>query len=130
MPTPARYHGLRDAAVAAVDQQLAEPVWLSFLAGKGGPVDPVRPAREIEAVLRVGKRDVTNVAADMGPRSGRAGMAAALSRCSISRAAYPDLVVRAGDMLKATSRVGEPWFEVLDIADRGHARLVLILGEA
>ena len=59
----ARFHALRDRALAAVDRTFAEPVRLSFL--KNGAPDPARPMREIEAVLRVGGGKETSVSGGM-----------------------------------------------------------------
>lgn len=123
---PARFHGLRDRVLAQVDRVFAEPIRLSFM--KGGAVDPGRPMVEIEAILRVGGGKETSVAG--GRDSGwRSRLNAQRGELHIDRAKYPDIVARQGDRVKALSRQGEPWFEVLAVDDRGETRLVLQLGE-
>lgn len=124
---PARFHALRDRTLAAVDQTFAEPVRLSFM--KDGVLDPNRPAVEIEAVLRVGGGKETSVSGSQG-ESWRTRIAAQRAELHVDRARYPTLVARAGDKVKARSRLGEPWFEVLVVDDRSMSRLVLQLGES
>lgn len=123
---PARYHALRDRTLAAVDWVFAEPVRLSFL--KDGAVDPDREAVEIEAILRVGGGKETMVSGGRD-RDWRTKIQAGRAELHIDRARYPAIVVMQGDKVKALSRPGEPWFEVLAVDDRGQARLVLQLGE-
>jgi len=122
----ARFHTARDELLAAVDQEFAEPVRLSFLTG--GVVDPSRPAIEIEAILRVGGGKETKVSGGQD-RDWRSAILAQRAELHIDPARYPAIVARAGDRVKALSRLGEPWFEVLAIEDRGMTRLVLQLGE-
>jgi len=123
---PARYHQLRDRALAAVDHVFAEPVRLSFL--KDGAVDPSRSMVEIEAVLRVGGGKETMVSGGRD-RDWRSRITAQRAELHIDRAKYPDIVSRRGDRIKALARPGEPWFEVLEVDDRGMSRLILQLGE-
>ncbi|TFE99592.1 hypothetical protein B5M44_04145 [Shinella sumterensis] len=127
MPVSARFHELRDKVLAAVDDKFAEPVRLSFL--KSGVVDPTRPAVEIEAVLRVGEGKTTSVAGsrDSGWRS---RIVADKAQLHIDRTTYTGPQPKQGDKVKALSRWGEPWFEVADVDDRSHTRLVLNLNEA
>jgi hypothetical protein len=122
----ARYHADRDELLAAVDEEMAEPVRLSFL--KNGVVDPARPLIEIEAILRVGGGKETMVAGGRD-RGWRSRIAAQKAELSIDRAKYPTIAAKQGDRVRALSRPGEPWFEVLAIDDRGMTRLVLQLGE-
>lgn len=123
----ARFHALRDRIAADVDKIFAEPVRLSFM--KNGGLDPERPIVDIEACLRTGGGKNTNVAGAQS-RTWRTRMVAQRAELHIDRAAYPDIVVRGGDRVRATARPGAPWFEVLHVDDRGHTRLVLELGEA
>lgn len=127
MPIAARFHELRDKVLVGVDHVFAEPVRLSFF--KSGVLDPSRPAVEIEAVLRVGEGKNTSVSSD-GSRGWRSRIVADKAQLHIDRVKYPDLVVRTGDKVKALSRPGEFWFEVSDVDDRSHTRLVLNLNEA
>src|SRR5690242_10158402 len=106
----ARFHALRDRTLAAVDQVFAEPVRLSFL--KDGDVDQDRPMVEIEAVLRVGGGKETMVSGGRD-RDWRTKIQAGRAELHIDRAKYPEIVARQGDKVKALSRPGEPWFEVL-----------------
>lgn len=124
----ARYHALRDRVLADNDKVHAEPVWLKF--NKGGVADPARSAIEIEAVLRVGGGKETAASGNRIDAAWRTRITAQRAELHIDRAKYPDIVAMKGDEVKALSRPGEPWFEVLAVDDRGMTRLVLQLGEA
>lgn len=124
---PARHHRRRDRSMAVNDKAFAEPVRLSFKLN--GVVDPERPVREIEAILRVGGGKQTSVAGGVAG-AWRTRIHAQRAELHIDRTKYSDLVVRKQDAVKALARPGEPWFEVLAIDDRGDGRLVLQLGEA
>lgn len=123
----ARYHDARDDLLAGVDEEMAEPVHLRFT--KGGAADPARPSIEIEAVLRVGGGKETAVAGGQD-RAWRTRINAQRAELHVDRAKFPGIKARAGDEVRALSRVGEPWFEVLAVDDRGMTRLVLQLGES
>jgi len=127
MPVSARFHTLRDRVVASVDQAFAEPVRLSFM--KDGKQDPGRPVVEIEAILRVGGGKEVLASGKLTDNSWHSKFAGNPSELYIDRSKYPTIVLRAGDRVKALSRNGEPWFEVLTVQDRGEARLILTLGE-
>lgn len=127
MPVSARFHELRDKVLATVDFKFAEPVRLSFF--KSGVLDPSRPAVEIEAVLRVGEGKNTSVSGG-NSMSWRTRIVADKAQLHIDRAAYTGPQPKTGDKVKALSRWGEPWFEVADVDDRSHTRLVLNLNEA
>ncbi|WP_312411914.1 hypothetical protein [Shinella sp.] len=129
MPVSARFHELRDKVLAAVDFKFAEPVRLSFLTKVGGTVDPARPAVEIEAVLRVGEGKNTSVSGG-NSMSWRSRIVADKAQLHIDRTTYTGPQPKQGDKVKALSRWGEPWFEVADVDDRSHTRLVLNLNEA
>lgn len=126
MPIAARYHGSRDMVLAAVDQAFAEPVKLSFL--KSGVPDPARASVTIEAVLRVGGGDETNMAGGFA-QSWRTQLAAGKAELHINAALYQGPSIRVGDSVRALSRKGEPWFAVERVDDRGEARLVVELSE-
>jgi len=128
MPVAARFHALRDRVLADVDQKFAEPVKLFFIA-KNGKADPDRLAMEIEAILRVGGGKQSR-ASGGASESWRTRIAPGKAELHIDRATYTGPAFSVGDKLKALSRAGEPMFEVLDIDDRGEARLVLELGES
>lgn len=123
----ARYHSLRDRVVAQVDRVFAEPVRLSFM--KDGQLDPDRPIIEIEAVLRTDK-SVTASPSGGRDRGWQSRVSSQPAQLHIDRSRYPDIVVRGLDKVRALSRPGMPWFEVLSVEDRGMNRLVLNLGEA
>lgn len=123
---PARFHTLRDRALAATDKVFAEPVRLSFM--KAGAVDPARPAREIEAPLRVGGGKETNVSGGVD-QVWRTRIAAQRAELHIDPAKYPGLKFIKGDRVRALARPGQPWFEVLAVDDRLSTRLVVQLGE-
>lgn len=118
---PARFHGLRNRAMTVSDRAFAEPVRLAFL--KDGRVDPTRPAQEIEAILRVRSGSQIRV-------SGTGMLVSAQpATLHINRTAYPDLVIRTDDRVRALARPGQPLFRVSTIDDRTDGRLVLTLGE-
>lgn len=123
----ARYHSLRDRVLDRVDHVFAEPVLLKF--NKAGTSDPSRPSIEIEAILRVGGGKETSVAGGKD-RAWRTRINAQSAELHIDRAKYPDIKGKTGDEVRALSRPGQPWFEVLAVDDRGMTRLVLQLGES
>lgn len=122
----ARFHQLRNRTLAEVDRFRAEPVKLSFF--NDGALDPSRPAKDIEAILRAdaGKDALVSGGSD---RDWRSRVAAQASELHIDRAKYPGIALKKGDKVKALARPGQPWFEVLSIDDRSEPRLVLKLGE-
>lgn len=123
----ARFHDIRDKALADVDRVMAEPVRLTFFASK--KPDPSRPQTEIEAVLRTGGGAVSGVAGNQS-QAWRGRIAAQKAELHIDRRTYDGPPIRQGDIVRALARLGEPRFEVLHVDDRGHTRLVLELGEA
>jgi hypothetical protein len=123
---PARFHALRDRTLAAVDRTFAEPVRLVFMAN--GSPDQDRQARNIEAVLRAATSKETMVSGGRD-RDWNSRITAQRAELHIDRIANPDLAFRNGDRVKALSRLGGPWFEVLAVDDRGSDRLILQLGE-
>lgn len=122
----ARFHALRNRALAQVDKTFAEPVRVAFF--RNGALDPAKPAVEIEAVLRVGGGKETSVAG-RDVQSWRTSILAQKAELHIDRARYPDLKVAKGDRLRGLARPGQPWWEVLAVEDRSDTRLVLQLGE-
>ncbi|HOV04220.1 MAG TPA: hypothetical protein PLG99_07400 [Kaistiaceae bacterium] len=110
------------------DKAFAEPVRLSFFTSQG-MLDATRPAREIEAILRVGGGESTSIGGS-GSTSWRTRIVARKGEMHIDRTKYPDLDVRARDKVRALARPGQPWFEVAVVDDRGSSRLVLQLNEA
>lgn len=126
MPVSARFHDLRDKVLAGVDHAFAEPIRISFM--KNGSADPVRPQIVIEAVLRVGEGKSTNIGIVMGG-GWRTRIVADKAQLHIDRSSYSGPQPRQGDRIRAISRHGEPLFEVADVDDRSHTRLVLNLTE-
>lgn len=122
----APYHSIRDKIIAAGDSVFAEP--LRIAPQKAGAADPDRAAVEINAVLRTagGKPAAVSVGRDRDWEMKQAGQKAFLA---INRTTYPDIVIKRGDKVRALSRPGKPWFEILYIDDRGHRRLIAHLGE-
>lgn len=123
----ARYHGLRDRVMAGVDQVHAESVLIKF--NRDGITDPSRPAVEIEAVLRVGGGKETAASGNRIDAAWRTRITAQRAELHIDRTKYSSIEAKHGDEVRALSRPGEPWFEVLAVDDRGMSRLVLQLGE-
>jgi len=125
MPIAASFHSIRDRVVASVDAKLAEPVLLAFL--QNGSADPDRVNQQVVAVLRTGeeKADDGRSSRDRNVRVSAGG-----GVLRIDRARYPDVVLKAGDKVRAIARAGEPWFEILTVDDRSHSRLIANLGDA
>lgn len=117
---PARFHRLRNRAMAVSDRAFAEPVRLSFF--KSGSVDPARPIRDIEAILRVRAGELVKIG------SNGLSLHSQLAELHINRTAYPDLVILTGDKVRAMARPGQPWFTVSTVESRTDGRLVLKLG--
>lgn len=126
MTLSARFHALRDRTLAAVDTFRAEPVRLSFF--RNGTVDPVRPARVIEAILKVGGGKETSVSG-RDVQSWRTSIVAQKAELHIDRTRHPDLKIAKGDKVRGLARPGQPCWEVLVVEDRSDTRLVLQLGE-
>ena len=126
MPAAARFHELRDRIVDTVDLKFAEPVRLSFM--KNGGSDPERPQITVEAILRTGGGKNSNIDGGAG-KTWRARVAAGKAELHINRAIYDGPMPAKGDSVRATSRIGEPAFEVLSVDERNHTRLILELGE-
>lgn len=124
----ARYHALRDRVLASVDHVFAEPVLVKF--NKGGTSDLSRPSIEIEAVLRVAGGNEAAASGNRIDTAWRTRITAQRGELHIDRVKYPDLRAAIGDEVRALSRPGQPWFEVLSVDDRGMTRLVLRLGES
>ena len=126
MPVVARHHSIRDRVLASVDKAFAEPVRLSFF--QRGVMDPQRQMIEIEAVLRVGGGDQTNVGGGYA-QTWRTQLAAGKAELNINAATYAGPQIKSGDRVRAISRRHQPWFEATRIDDRGETRLVIELSE-
>ena len=122
----ARYQAIRDRIIAANDRIFAELIFFSPM--RGSVQDDKRSARNIEGVLRVGGGSETSVA-NRQATDWRSRIVAGKGELHIDWAAFPGLIVRQGDRLRAMTRPEVPWFEVLAVDDRSFDRLVLQLGE-
>lgn len=125
MPVARNIAELRDVLSEGVDARWAERVRISFL--KDGAPDPERPVVEIDAVLRVRKAESEDVS---GGRTSAwlTTVAGSVGVLSIAWGAYGGPDIRKGDRVKAASRPGAPWFEVLFVDDRNGSRLLAHLG--
>ncbi|MBB3996883.1 hypothetical protein [Aureimonas pseudogalii] len=126
MPIRGAHGDVRAEVSAAVDRAFAEPVEIAFLTK--GRADPAKPPSSIMAVLRTGGGEEGNLTGGTA-QDWRTRIASGKAELHIDLAAYPATGVRLGDRIRAVSRRGKPWFEILRIDDRGDTRLVLILGE-
>lgn len=113
---------------AAVDSTMAiafgETVRLSFL--KGGVVDPARPQRDVRAVLHVGGDDSANQAA---VENFRTRLSQGKAELFLNRATYTGPSIAAGDRVRASDRMGQPWFRVMSVSDKYSNMIVASLSE-
>ncbi|WP_274626569.1 hypothetical protein [Arvimicrobium flavum] len=117
---------LRQMVTATIDTLFAERVLLSFLNKER--VDESRPAREISAKLVLGVESADGLFE--GRRQGDVvAITGRRSQLFIDRTAYPDLMVRKGDKVRALEMAGQPWFAVSSVDGRHPSRLVLELGD-
>ena len=118
---------LRDELKAEVDDVWAETI--RHLPLSGGQPDVDRNPVEIFAPLRTGDREAEHPNFGRGNTS-RSGVAADGGYLRIDRTTYPGLVIRQGDKIVALDRIGEPVFEVRNVDDRSHLRLICELGDS
>ena len=116
---------LRAELAGEVDATFGETV--AFHPKANGTDDPDRDASEIVAVLCTGERG--DAIGGERRKTIRVGVNASGGSLRIDRTAYPDLVVRQDDRIRAIERAGQPWFDVLSVDDRSHLRLILELGD-
>jgi hypothetical protein len=102
-----------------------EAVRLSFL--DGAAADPDRPLIDIRAILHVGGDDSKPEA---GGLKYRTRLSAGMAELHIVRSEYDGPMPRQGDRVRATDRVGAPWYEVADVSDRYSNMIVLSLNQA
>lgn len=119
---------VRDATMKAVDDVFSENVRLSFFTSSG-TVDPARPVREIKAVLRVGEGKSINMGSGAG-QTWSTRIYSGKAELHIDQFAWPGLVIRSKDKVRATDRPGQPWFEVAAVHGRGESRMILSLNQA
>ena len=118
---------LRKELMEEVDDVWAET--LRHLPLSSGQQDQTREVVEFIAVVRTGDREAERMNFGRG-NTARSGIMAAGGHVRIDRSVYPDLIVRKGDKFVALEREGEPAFEVLNVDDRSHLRLICELGDA
>jgi len=123
----ANYQAIRERSARAVDAVMAESILLAPMSDEYA--DPSRVKIEFKAVLRTGGAKNTSLNGGMG-RDWVSRIVAGRAQLHIDRAANTALVCKRGDKIQALDRPGQPIFEILDIDDRGHTRLVIDLGEA
>ncbi|WP_109317549.1 hypothetical protein [Pseudovibrio ascidiaceicola] len=118
---------LRAELTEAVDDVMGEPVLLAFLDGEQQS-DPTRENTAVSAVLRCGAGHAFNLS--KGSKKERTSLSAEPSFLELARSDYDGPMPKSGDKVQALARAGKPWFEVLDVSDRGASRIILELGEA
>lgn len=127
MTIPARFHKHRDRVLSGVDNLFAEKVLIAFI--KDGEKDPTRKNVEVEAVLRVGTSETNNLKGGSGD-SWQSRISANKAELHIDPRNAPEDDICVGDRVRAITRRGAPWFEVLTPATRSHTRLIYNLGVA
>lgn len=109
-----------DAVIAST---FGESVRISFL--KNAAPDPDRPMVNIRATLQAGGDD------SHAPGSNyRTRLSAGKAELHINRAGYTGSMPRIGDRVRASERMGTPWFEVAGVSDRYSNLIVLSLNQA
>ena len=111
-----------DAVIASA---FGETVRLSFL--DGAVADPNRPLVDIRATLHTGGDDSKSVQDGLKYRT---RLSAGQAELHINRAGYSGPMPRVGDRVRATERMGSPWFEVAGVSDRYSNLIVLSLNQA
>lgn len=124
---PANYQSIRERTTRAVDAVMAETVKQFPL--KNGQADPSRHSYEFQAVLRTGGTKNTSVSGGLA-RDWMVRISAGKAQLHVDRVANPAVKIAVGDKIRAISRAGSPWFEVLELDDRSHSRLIVELGQA
>lgn len=127
MVIPANYQADLDRVVGGNDIDLGERVLLAYLIE--GLSDPNRENEEIEAILRVGNERSSSPSGSRG-MSWQTRLASGEAELHISRLAYPSMILKSGDKVRALARSGHPWFEVVSVNDRAHSRIIVKLNEA
>lgn len=118
---------LREELMAEVDEEWAEEI--RHLRMTQGQPDTARDPIALRALLRIGDRGEER--ANFGSRtSGGPGIAAGGGVLRIDRSANIGLIVKKGDKIVALDRLSEPVFEVFNVDDRSHLRLICELGDA
>lgn len=119
------WRALEAATDAIVVRAFAEPVRHSPM--KNGTSDPTRPQQTIQAVVHHPNAE--------GSISLGNGMITTLSASGaalvIERAAYPDILIKTKDKVRASTVAGTfAWYEVKSVSDRFSSILVAELNEA
>jgi len=127
MPIPARFHKYRDKVVSSGDKLFSETVLICHL--KNGIKDTDRENIKIEAVLRVFETETSGLDGGRN-KNWPSRVSANKAELYIDINNYSEIDIRTGDKIRAISRNGAPWFEVLSPATRGHTRLIYSLGVA
>ena len=125
--SPSPFEELRDQLFSEVDDQFGEPVFLAFK--RDSQNDLERPDVEITAILRTQEELATPFPGNKD-KTWNSEIAAHVSELHIDRGAFPQIVLRKGDKVRAISRHNKPWFAVLYVDDRSHRRLTVKLGAA
>lgn len=103
----ANWHRLTALAARAADRHFSESVRLSFL--DGGLVDDSRPPLDLRAQLHLpGERDIVPARASASFTTQVVGNSGLLI---IYKASLTEQL-RQGDLVRASDRDGQPWFEV------------------
>ncbi len=116
-----------EKVVKATDERWAEAIELKFL--QDGRQDQSRQNTTIQAILRVGNARNTNLSGG-GALKWRGRVNSAKTQLHIAKSLYTGPEIKKGDTIRAITRGGMPWFDVLHANYRDQLRIVLELGEA
>lgn len=106
----ANWHRLTALAARAADRLFGEPVRLSFL--DDGLMDTTRPPLDVRAQIHLpGERDVAPARGGASFSTQVVGNAGLL----IIHKASLGCALRQGDLVRASGRDGQPWFDILAV---------------
>ena len=118
---------IKNQTLAINDDLWGEQLLLCCM--KNNIVDSERQEAEIRGILRVDEENSQK--ADGGKsNSWHVGFNGTSTTLFINRAAWPDIIIKKGDKIRAFTRHGSPWFIVISVNDRDDYRLKVELGEA
>ena len=126
MPADDRFRALAKVGTKLVFEETIR----IFPMTKGGGADPSRDQVPVSARFRSGAEDARSQSGGQVASSWQSRISASEALAYITRAQYPDLVVRQGDKVRRVDRAGMHWYRVSAVNDRGAGDIILHLSES